>query len=220
MAGPVLLFAAAAALAACVERLSQPLMTPLVSPDSYGYSEEWLSDETYQVRYLGPEVRTENIRPQWVERAARQAEETAYDLALWRAAQLSLQKGFPAFLVTDGQTETRRYIVGRDYTTAFDSANLNVTPRYPAYYSATYLKPEVTLTVEMSREFTGVAFDARETADRMERKYADLGPGDISPATRYYFGPPSYLHDYEKEERPPAPPKAPYRPTYVPYGPR
>ncbi len=87
MAGPVLLLAAAAALAACVERLHQPLMTPLVSPDSYGYSEEWLSDETYQVRYLGPEVRTENIRPQWVERAARQAEETAYDLALWRAAQ-------------------------------------------------------------------------------------------------------------------------------------
>jgi hypothetical protein len=230
VAGPALLLAAAVALAACTERLSQPLMTPLVSPDSYGYSEDWLSDDTYQVRYLGPEVRTNAIRPQWVERAAQRAEETAYDLALWRAAKLSLQRGFPAFVVTDGQVEVSKYIVGRDYTSAFDAASLNVTPRAASYYSATYLKPQVILTVEMSHELAGAAFDARGTADRIEQKFADGAPGAIAPNTYYYFGSSSFLHDYEEPGKEPAAPKPgkpperfmpPYRSMpYVPYGPR
>jgi hypothetical protein len=192
------LIIAAAALAACAEGPRHPLFVARAdSPDSYGYSEESLAEDLYRVSYLGPEVRTRTIRPQWVERAAQKAEETAYDLALWRAAELSIQKGYPAFQVTEEFADLRSYILGRDYTAAISSSVLNVTPRNLGYYSATYFRPKMTLTVEMLQEPVGEALDAQETVERLKQKYVDAGLKPIAPATYYYFGPSSYLHDYD-----------------------
>lgn len=222
LTGPVLVLAAAA-LAACADQAAKPLMTHIAAGETYGYSEDWVSGDTYEVRYLAPDVRTTHIRPEWLARAQRRAEETAYDVALWRAAELSLQKGFPAFSVMNRHTETRRYIVGRDYTSAFDASQRNVMPRLVHQYSATYFKPLVTLTVELSREVGGTAVDAAETAARIERKYAAIRPGAVAPATEYYFGPSTFLTKYGAERVEPPPPERPrgaYRPTYVPYGPR
>jgi hypothetical protein len=218
-----LLFAAAA-LAACAEVSPYPLMVAQAdSPDSYGYSDERLDEGLYRVTYAGPNLRTETIRPQWVERAARHAEDTAYELALWRAARLSLQRGYPAFRVTEIFGDLKSHIVGRDYTTAFNSADLNtVMPFFPNYYSATYFWPEVTLTVEMSHEVGAEAFDAKEMAERLEQKYAYDGRRTLAANTYYYFGPDPYFYDGEEEEeagrlfrR-----KPPYQSRYTPYGPR
>ncbi len=215
------LIIAAAALAACAEGPQHPLFVARAdSPDSYGYTEESLAEDLYRVSYLGPEVRTGTIRPQWVERAAQKAEETTHDLALWRAAQVSLQKGYPAFQVTETFADLKSHIVGRDYTSAYPSGSLNVTPRAAGYYSRTYFRPEVTLTVELLPELTAEALDAEQTAERMKHKYAEARSA-LAPSTYYYFGPSSYFQDYEDAEERPGRPKSSYpAPHYVPYGPR
>ncbi len=215
---------AAATLAACTEGSPHSLMvSQAASPDSYGYSDEKLDEGLYRVTYAGPYLRTNAIRPQWVERAGRQAEEAAYELALWRAARLSLQRGYPAFRVTETFADLKSHIVGRDYTTAFNSAVLNVVmPAHPSYYASTFFWPEVTLTVEMSYEIGGEAFNAKETAERLEQKYAYDGRKAIAASTYYYFGPHSYVLDGEAEDEAgrPAPAKSRYAPGYTPYGAR
>jgi hypothetical protein len=222
--GIVPLLFAAAALAACTDVSPYPLMVSQAdSPDSYGYSDEKLDEGLYRVTYVGPNLRTKTIRPQWVERAARHAEDTAYELALWRAARISLQKGYPALRVTETFTDLKSHIVGRDYTTAFNSAGLNVVmPIAPGYYASTYFWPKVTLTVEMSDEVGAEAFDAKETAERLEQKYAYDGRRVVAANTYYYFGPHPYFYDGEDEEEAGRPfrRKPRYAPGYMPHGAR
>lgn len=204
----VALVAVAVALASCAGPsqygLASPatLMSRLESPESYGYLDKRLSDRTYRVSYFGPTVRTGATDLPGRERAGRRAEETAYDLALWRASKITLDNGYGAFTVTESTAELNRYIVGRDYTGAYPPTMTGVFILAAGFYSATYYNPHVTLSVEMLDAPSQDAFDARETAERIERKYAEVGQHAIGPDTYYYFGPSAYLHDlglYEEE---------------------
>jgi hypothetical protein len=92
-------------LAACETTPPPPLLSPLAETGGYGYGyfERQVGPEDWEVTYAGPARRTA------VYAAARQADETAMrtqaaDFMLWRAAQIALREGFPAFRV--GQTRS------------------------------------------------------------------------------------------------------------------
>lgn len=87
------------ALAACATPpLPQPAMVPQVQPDGFGYSETRLAPDRFEVRYVTPEVALPVDEDR---RAAALADQKqrAYDLALWRAAQLALGAGYTAVRV-------------------------------------------------------------------------------------------------------------------------
>ena len=65
---------------------------------SFGYSDSQLSDNLYQVTYVTPYLRTSSDTAGQEAELAQQKQQ-AYELALWRAAQLAQKAGFPAFQI-------------------------------------------------------------------------------------------------------------------------
>ena len=169
-------------LAACQTTPERPLMSPLDEErGGFGYSERHLAGERYEVSYDGPNRRT------WLdgERRAEHIDEAralAYDLALWRAADLALENGFAAFIVAERQTDVEVEIIedAPFYAFAGSGGGFRHGMAYHAYaypipvLRSAWLRARVGLTVDLlaATEVEG-AFDAAATAARLAAKHAD-----------------------------------------------
>ena len=65
---------------------------------SFGYSETRLADNLYQVTYVTPLLRASGDAGTEAPELSDQKQQ-AYELAMWRAAQLAQRAGFPAFKI-------------------------------------------------------------------------------------------------------------------------
>ena len=187
-----------AAAAGCAAGPPPELMVPKAGDANYGYAERQVSERGYEITYYGPEIYTELTRKAWLDEIAGTAKTTSHDLALWRAAQLAASKGYKAFTVTGGTEAVRHYIVGRDYENVPVHQFEGAPVRKLEYWSGTYFRGQATLIVELTDEKTDGAFDAAETAAAMEGRYKTAVGAAIMADTRYYFGPASWLYDYDK----------------------
>jgi hypothetical protein len=72
---------------------------------NFGYSDTRLGDNLYQVIYVTPFLRTATDAP-GREAELAQHKQQAYELALWRAAQLAQKGGFPAMQIENQSNDT------------------------------------------------------------------------------------------------------------------
>lgn len=187
---------AAAALASCAAVPDLPPPPPTMSPypaggHGYGYAEERIGPDLLRVVYHGP------WRPLDYDAVPRRAQldraaSAAADLALWRAAQLALAEGKPAFTVIErrADTETNRspgyvydpwwphYAYPHGYGPYYWPY---YRPWPPAYYvpGAASGRARVVLTVRLAGRATAANIDAAATIRRFERAYGP--PGARSP---------------------------------------
>lgn len=175
------------ALAACSTGPRPPLMSPLQPGARYGFVDRPLSDNRVEVRYSGPnrygfgsygrDSRTE-----------RAAVEQAYDFALWRAAQIALERNMRGFVVVDTRTDLR----GRDEPGYYDrgfstgigvglgtfsgpfGGGLGLGTGFggngPDYST---LQATVTLTVELRNDSAEKFYVADEVIEQARRTYPD-----------------------------------------------
>src|SRR5882724_4095693 len=77
---------------------------------TFGYSDTRLGDDLYQVTYVTPYIRTATDEAGRAAELAQQKQQ-AYELALWRAAQVAQKAGYPAMQVekqsNDADVEVR-----------------------------------------------------------------------------------------------------------------
>ena len=92
-----------ATLVGCAQAPPVPLYGPLAATRAFGYSEQPLSQTAVRVMYVTPAVRVNSYSQ--IEAVRTERMTLAYDLALWRAAELTLAAGNPAFTVTDRQND-------------------------------------------------------------------------------------------------------------------
>jgi hypothetical protein len=187
--------AGALTLVGCAYGPPGNLMVVKDESTSFGYTDEQVAETHYRVSYIGPEVMTHDIVPQWVARAETVARDTTADLALWRAAQIALQKGAPQFVVTETKHEMEFYIVGREYREAA-SVYQGVTPMLAPFISSTYFRPRVILTVSLEAGAKGDKYDTKQVADAMGRKYAQGVASAGVPQHYFYFGPSAFIQKY------------------------
>ncbi len=155
-----------------------PLYAPLNVAKSHGYSDTRVDAKTYLVTYRAPE-RTSLA----VTSAQRNADSLArialaYDMALWRASQLALANGYPAFTVTDRTNDVR---VAPGYTDPYGAAfpyppyyygRGPYFPTYNYYYpDFWYISASVTLRVTFDSVIKPGAFDARDAIARLQAHY-------------------------------------------------
>ena len=97
--------ALAVVLAACETTPRPPLMSPLTETGraGYGYAERPIDSTTLEVTYVAPYRRSSRF-PVERDADAAAARAQAYDLMLWRAAQLAEAKGYPAFRVKQSRS--------------------------------------------------------------------------------------------------------------------
>jgi hypothetical protein len=172
------------ALAACSQTPQPPLLSPIAQVTDFGYADRDLANDRIEVTYLGPSYRVStwrNSRQEAVDRAKAQAEE----LATWRAAQVALAKGKPAFEIVDRHTSVEVDV--RDY---YDPYPFGWAPygygyypyrwaRAPFYspwpvsggYRDAHAQAEAKLTVQLLDKTKPGALDSQATADRLSQKY-------------------------------------------------
>ena len=177
------------AVAACASETVQPLMVPRTGGDSFGYTDWRVVENRYVVSFTGPEVLTTNTQEKLVKQAEKRARDTAFDLAVWRAADLALTNDYPYFTIVKADADVRNAIVGHDYRQNGNPVYDNVPGQSLGYATAIYFRPEVTISVELEKQKTKGANDAEAIADMMSDRYADAADHPISANTSYYFGP-------------------------------
>lgn len=160
-------------------------MVPLATTGEYGYSETMIGPDLYTVRFASPTLRAR-------EDAARShglegEKQRAYDMALWRAAQLAQEAGRPAFQVQqesrDVDVTVSRDRIYRPYPGPYFFGGPCRWPCYwpgPYYYHDDYdrYRTRVTgrvivdLTVKLLARMSAGAFDTAATAARLGKIYS------------------------------------------------
>jgi len=103
-------------LAGCSNSYSppRPAMVSLGAVGDYGYSDIRLSENRYEIRYVEPRLRVSTSRDDR-ETAIEAAKQRSYDLALWRAAQLAVEKNYAALKVEQDHRDADIDVTTRSY---------------------------------------------------------------------------------------------------------
>jgi hypothetical protein len=170
---------------ACTQNRRPPVaaMVPQTTNGVFGYSDKMVAPDLYEVAYVSPRLRATQDADDAHGLAGEK--QRVYDLALWRAAQLAQEKGFPAFQV---QHESRDV----DVTVRRDPVYYPPPPIFfgpcrwdcgwpygywPYPYDYSYRtraagRITVNLTVKMQAKATGDSLDTAATIERLHKAYA------------------------------------------------
>ena len=181
-----------------------PAMTALSANGDFGYSETALAPDLYTVVYRSPPLAAPGGPD--TDYGLGSQKQRVYDLALWRAAQLAIEKGYPAFRVENASRDVKVALQAPLPGPPYLSAPLRTTsgppcrwdcdrpigywgdpyfnPIYDQWYTRSHSSGRVsaTLTVKMLSAPVDGALDAAPTAARLQAAYASAtfpaGPPD------------------------------------------
>jgi hypothetical protein len=123
------------AVSACSAPAPRPAMVPVGEVGQYGYSTSPADSNRFEVDYVTPVLRT-SLRDSAREEEIEAEKLRAYDLALWRAAQLAQERGYAAFIVEESSHDADVEIdeggyYGNRYGYAWHNHFGNPYGRYP-----------------------------------------------------------------------------------------
>jgi hypothetical protein len=178
----------AVGLAACASGPKPPLMSPIAVGKNYGYSEVQTGDNQYEVTYTVP------VRQSTRAVSQRQADATAartqgYDFALWRAAQLAIERGFAGFRVINSHANIDT-VLDEPYSDPFYADPFYGPPYWgpygfrsyrpypfgypPSYFGPSpyaYLQAQVTVNVQLLQNPGPGDYDAQDVIRQLQRTY-------------------------------------------------
>ncbi len=176
------------ALAACAPNPPRPAMAALAQTGEFGYAERKLDDDRYEVSYTTPRLRTSAYTG---ERSAdvEVEKQRARDLALWRAAQLAQQAGYPALRIQSDSRDadvTLRHdpdpfydpwghpylFPGRGYRPYYPYYGYGPGVFHSAYRTDASARVTSKLVVEFLRQPSDDSLDAAATVRDLSAKYA------------------------------------------------
>jgi hypothetical protein len=167
---------------ACAENRKPPVaaMVPQSTNGVFGYSDQMVAPDLYEVAYVSPPLRATQAADDAHGLAGEK--QRVYDLALWRAAQLAQEKGFPAFQV---QHESRDVDVTVHHDPVYYPPPLFFGPcrwdcdlgYWPYPYDYSYRiraagRIAVNLTVKMLAKAAEDSLDTAATIERLRKAYA------------------------------------------------
>jgi hypothetical protein len=184
------------AVAGCAGKRPPPLVPAMVAfsgNGDYGYSESALAPDVYAVTFVSPSLSAHGDPAQDYGLDGEKHRVAA--LALWRAAQLALENGYPAFRVESQTSDADVQVVDPPSPPPYVSAPLRTmsgppcrwdcdrpigywgdpyfNPVYDEWYRRGHSSGRVTarLTVRMLASAAAGAEDAAQTAERLRAAY-------------------------------------------------
>ena len=166
----------------------KPLYSPLaeVPGGRHGYAERAAPDGTAEIVFRGP-VRYLSVHPSTRRVQMAALIEESHELALWRAAQASLERGYPAFVVLSRHVETDQAVSEGGYVD--DPLYWPFPHGYPppsrvwAWPTPSVVPPDaagratVTLRIRFEARLAGGAQDARAVMRRLEARLGGRSAG-------------------------------------------
>ena len=175
----------AALLAGCVGAPPPPLLTPLAIAGSFGYAEAALGGDRASVTYIAPPRLTSPYGTAR-ETDAQATRTLAFDMAVWRAAQLAEAQGFAGFRISDRRSDVDTY--PDPLSQPFDPWPCWECRRFGFPYYAdpyrgspfAYLQTRVTITVQMLHDPGAGDYKADDAIVQLRRTYP--GAEGVAPA--------------------------------------
>ena len=168
-------------------------MSPWSDESEFGFLDRKLDDSRHRVEYVTPFIRTTPDAKQREVDVAR-LQGLAFDLALWRAAEIAVRDGFPAFSVTARQFTPvlRTYDDAPTlprFTLAHPRGGTRVIEPLGLGLRSSWLQGRQTIDMATRREKGADGLDARATIDRLAAQYEGVRmhpvyghPAHIRPA--------------------------------------
>lgn len=172
-------------LAGCVSSPPPPLLTPLAVAGSFGYAEAPLGGDRFSVTYIAP-PRLTSLYGIARETDAEATRTLAFDMAVWRAAQIAQAQGFAGFRVTDRRSDVDTY--PDPLSQPFDPWPCWECRRFGFPYYAdpyrgspfVYLQTRLAITVQMLHDAGPGDYSAADAIAQLRRTYP--GAEGIPPA--------------------------------------
>jgi predicted small lipoprotein YifL len=172
--------ALAVLVAGCGERA--PLYAPLAAGINHGYTDHAIAPDKYTVTYDAPPYHSQAVSKKERDNEVQRRVQLAYDMALWRAAELASRNGYVAFVTSD-----------RTNTIALDRHDFSDLPEHPQCYTPTaigvtncapftppdYLEgfviihAHVTFTATFEESATPGSLNADDTVTKLKSQYPD-----------------------------------------------
>jgi hypothetical protein len=177
----VLVLALALAAAACAGE--RPLYVPY-GGSTYGYADRPLGDELYEVSYRPPEFRTYAYGRATRERVVNEQLALAHDMALLRAADIALMRGFPAFREVNRDNDVRVDVENDPFYEPWGYRPYPCRGCGPGYYTAPYMSQDrqtnvnatVRLQVHLEPRIVSGTYNATEVRDKVLAAYPNALP--------------------------------------------
>ena len=163
-------------LSACETAELRPLMTSWNAGFGFGYSEKRLDNDRFEVRFVTPFIRTVLDPKKRGDKAGR-LRELAYELGLWRAAQLAIDGKRPAFAVESrkGEIDVETYDdtprVQR-YGLAHPQGGYRFIQTPSPEFRSAWMQATAVLVITLKGKAGKGDLDAHATVDRMAVKHA------------------------------------------------
>lgn len=184
-AAPLAALALAGLLGACAPRA--PLYAPLAAGVDHGYTDRAITLTQYHVAYDAPPLRSVAVTKAARDQEVQRRVSLAYDMALWRAAELASGNGYPAFTIAD-RTNTVA-LVRHDYYdqaerpicyTRYAVSVIDCAPFTAPDYLTGYvvIDADVAFTVAFEKSVGPGSIDAGQTIAKMKARYPDAAMVD------------------------------------------
>jgi hypothetical protein len=174
-----------ALVAGCVSAPPPPLLTPLAVAGSFGYAEAPLGGDRASVTYIAPPRLTSPYGTAR-ETDAQATRTLAFDMAVWRAAQLAQAQGFAGFRISDRRSDVDTY--PDPLSQPFDPWPCWECRRFGFPYYAdpyrgspfVYLQTRVTITMQLLHDPGAGDYKADDAIAQLRRTYP--GAEGVAPS--------------------------------------
>ena len=167
-------------LAACATGPQMPLLSPLAVAKRYGYAEATFGPAKARVTYVGP-VRQSSANAVERDPDVNASRTQAYDLAVWRAAQIAVERGFAGFHVDSSRADIDTTFDDPFYDPFYGPYGPYLGPPfgrrawgYPGYYPDypyAYIQARVTIDVTLMQALGPGDYVAQDTIAQLRRTY-------------------------------------------------
>jgi hypothetical protein len=166
-----------AVTAGCVETPSRPLLSPWNDQASFGFTDRRVGPTRVDVTYTTPFERT-SVDASRRGPAAERMNALAMDIAVWCAAEIARQEGFPAIGVTSRRLSTNVQVYDETPPPRFILAHPQGGVRISEYSRAetrtAWMQGKAALEVELKRAKGEGDYDVATTIDQMSKKYEGI----------------------------------------------
>ncbi len=180
---------AGVSLGSCAGGPSYPLLTPVDVARSFGFSDTRLPDGRYEVSYVAPAMQGFGYRYDQSP-TEKQGKSLAFDMAIWRAAQIAEAQGFQGFSVADTKSNSDIQQRAAYYDDPWGPAwgpgpywGLRRPPFGWGDYNPpeTSVQVEVKLAVTLSNDLKPGDYNAADAIQQLRRTYPGADGGAVAP---------------------------------------
>lgn len=177
-------------LAGCASGPSYPLLTPVEVARGFGFSDTRLPDGRYEISYVAPSMQGFGYRFDQSP-TEKQGKSLAFDMAIWRAAQIAQTQGFQGFSVSDSKSNSdiqqRSAYYDDPWGPGWGPGSYWGRHRPPFAWNdynppETSVQVEVKLAVALSNSLKPGDYNAADAIQQLRLTYPGADGGAVAPA--------------------------------------